>query len=95
MSIVSALSRKLFGPKTIYMSKIKNPCEICQSPDCHIEMYVDSDNLPEMMVVKCPKCGPIKTLTAGRYHRPEPRYERNYAEWLTGAFRKPKMRKEI
>ena len=89
------LKRKIFGPKTIFMCKITNPCGICQSPDCHIEMYVDSDNLPEMMVVKCPTCGPLKTLTAGRYMRPEPRFERNYAEWLTGAFRKPKTLKEI
>lgn len=95
MSVFSETKRLLFGPKTVFVCKITNPCPVCEGTEVISEMYVDSDGQPEMMVVKCQKCGPIKNLYAGHRMRPQPRFERNYAEALIGEFRKPKLKKEI
>ena len=96
MSLISGLTSKIFGPHTVEVCKMTNPCVICDSKDVTAEAYLDSDGEAEMLVIKCPKCGPIKNLYRGRKgNRPEPRFERNYAEWLTGDYRKPKFKKEV
>lgn len=97
MSILGSIKEKIFGPETVEICSITNPCEICDSA-CIGLMHLDSNKQPEMLEIKCPKCGPIKILYAGqpwRRFQPEPRFQRNYAEWLTGDYRKPTPKKEI
>ena len=95
MGKLQAIKDSIFGPRTIQVAQITNPCDICESPNVVAEMYLDSDGQPDLMVVKCPKCGPIKKLYPGYRNRPQPRFERNYAEALTGQFQKPKSKKEV
>ena len=95
MRTIADLGRKIFGPRTVEVCKMTNPCFVCDSLEMIAEAYLDSDGEAELLVIKCPKCGPIKKLYRGMRGRPEPRYERNYAEWLTGDFRKPKFKREV
>lgn len=99
MSVISNVYQRIFGPHTVEVCKMTNPCVICDSKNVIAEAYLDSDGEAEMLVIKCPTCGPIKNLYRGMrgntlYQR-EPRFQRNYAEWLTGEFRKPKFKREI
>lgn len=84
MGVLSALRTSVFGPKTVQLCDITNPCPNCDATGVKAEMYLDSDGNPEMMVVKCPKCGPVKKLYAGHRNRPQPRFEKSFWEWRTG-----------
>lgn len=95
MSRLQAIKDSIFGPRTVQIAQITNPCDICESLDVVAEMYLDSDGQPDLMVINCPKCGPIKKLYPGHRNRPQPRFESMYAEALTGQFKKPKFKKEI
>jgi hypothetical protein len=50
-----------------------------------------------MVVMECPKCGEIGHLYQMRHlgMRPEPRFQREYAEALTGTYNPPKTRREV
>jgi len=61
--------------KTIEVAQIENPCQQCGGPQVG-KMHFDSDNNPELMSIRCLKCGAQKRLYAGRR---EPRYRRGFA----------------
>jgi RNase P subunit RPR2 len=83
-SILDQLKKSVFGPKTVQVCDMTNPCPNCDGPGCKAEVYLDSDGMAEMMSIKCPKCGPVKTLYAGRF-RPEPRFQKDFFAWRAGA----------
>jgi RNase P subunit RPR2 len=66
------------GAKTVTVEQIANPCQQCGAPQIG-KMHLDSDGRPEMMVVRCLKCGAQKRLYAGRR---EPRYKKSLLERL-------------
>jgi hypothetical protein len=94
-NILNQIRHAVFGPKTVEICDVTNPCPVCEGPGVKMEVYLDSDGIAEMLVMKCPKCGPVKHLFQGYRMRPQPRFERNYAEALTGQFKKPKTSREV
>jgi hypothetical protein len=84
MSILSQVRHTLFGPKTVHLNKLTNPCPMCGNGNCDLEVHLDSDGIAEMLVCKCPTCGPFKELYAGYRNRPQPKYERAFWQWRTG-----------
>ena len=77
--------RNMFGPKTVQVCDVTNPCPNCDSLGVKMEVYLDSDGVAEMLVMKCPKCGPVKKLFQGHRMRPEPRFQKEFFEWRAGA----------
>lgn len=78
--------------KTIRFAKLSNPCPICEGPT-FLEGHLSASKVPEMIVVKCPKCGEIKKLFRDK---PQPVYEEIHAEAVVGEnVKRPKQRKEV
>ena len=96
MSVLGQLRDNIFGPRSVQIAQMTNPCPACDAPGVVAEMYLDSDGQPDMMVIKCQKCGPVKNLYPG-HRRPQPRFEKNFWEATHGEFNKKRLvsKKEI
>lgn len=80
------------GAKTYRFAQLTNPCPICGGVT-FLEGHVSATKVPEILVVKCPKCGEIKKLFSTR---PQPRFEDIHVEAVLGEpAKRPKQRKEI
>lgn len=78
--------------KTLRFAAISNPCPICGGPT-YLEGHLSATKIPEMLVVKCGKCGEIKKLYS---QRPQPRFEDIHAEAVVGEpVKRPRQRKEV
>lgn len=73
-------------------------CPMCFSEGKHqkytFEGHVDSYGICELISAKCPTHGHIKFLEQAQ---PQPRFQRNFAAWMTGgeSLGPPRIRKEI
>ncbi len=62
------------GAKTVAVEQVENPCQRCGGGQIG-KMHFSAEGRPEMMVVRCLKCGAEKRLYSGRR---EPRYAKGY-----------------
>ena len=93
MSILKKITEWASGAKTIHMGRMTASCPICGNTECYSAMHVSASGAAEMIVIKCPKCGEIKRLYS---HRPEPRFRKQYAEFIIGESKNPpKLKKEV
>jgi hypothetical protein len=78
--------------KTIRFATLTNPCPICDGLT-YLEGHLSAMKVPEVLVVKCEKCGEIKRLFSTR---PQPIYEDIHVEAVLGEkTKRPRKRKEI
>jgi DNA-directed RNA polymerase subunit RPC12/RpoP len=81
------------GAFTQFIGISEENCGLCEQNKMIYQKEVSADGIAEMLVVKCPKCGPIKRLFN---ERPSPIFRRLYAEFFTGELKDPpKIRREI
>jgi hypothetical protein len=97
MSILGKVARYLGGARTVEVVKRTAPCPICDNRNVMIKVHLDSDGRAEMLVMECPTCGEIGHLYQMKHlgMRPEPRFQREYAEAFTGTYNPPKTRREV
>ena len=78
--------------KTYRFTASNLPCPICGGTT-YLEGHASAMKVPEVLVVKCPKCGEIKKLFSTK---PQPVFEDIHAEAVLGEpVKRPKQRKEI
>jgi hypothetical protein len=92
-SFLVTLRDKITGARTVKLTPLSNPCPICDSTECYAAVHLNSYGVAEILVLKCPKCGEFKKLY--QMQRREPRFQRLYSEWLTGAYNPPASKKEV
>lgn len=78
--------------RTYRFSRLTNPCPICGGTT-YLEGHASAMKVPEVMVVKCEKCGEIKKLFSTK---PQPRFEEIHTEAVLGEkTKRPRARKEV